>query len=222
MQSSDRSILRTWWARRGAGLSGLAPRLASARGCRGWRGGRARPGSGGFTLPELLTVVAILGVVGVLAMAKITRRSRADSAAGLGRELHTRLVQARFAAITSGARVLVRLQPGTSVAAAQLMSALQPGQSPPPPGDGFGSVTDEVRSRPSSAIVAVAPVVDGAGPMPAPGAAADLIFYPDGRAQLSGVPGHPGVTIYIADDLGEHQRRITVLGRTGFARLVER
>ncbi len=183
----------------------------------------SRPGcpAGGFTLPELMTVLVILGLLGFLAIGRTTQQGRGDAALGLTREVYTRLTQARFAAISSGTRVQVTLSP-VSVSAVQLRTSLQPGMVPPPPAD-FGPVTDEVTAHRGAQIVAIGASVDTGNPPPGPaGGPALLIFYPDGRARLDGaIASQPGTTIYIADELFAHPHRIVVLARTGFARTMD-
>lgn len=179
----------------------------------------------GFSLAELMAVLALLGALGALATVSVRRGLQRDATSGLAREVYTRLQQARFAAISGGVRVQVRLSPGPAAdPALQVRAALEPGVAPPPPrdGDGFGPVSDHITRRSDGQIVAVAPTVDHDSPMPGPGSdvQASLVFYPDGRAQLDGLPPHPGVTIYLADAQLLYKKRIVVLGRTGFARLL--
>jgi prepilin-type N-terminal cleavage/methylation domain-containing protein len=180
----------------------------------------------GFSLAELMAVLALLGALGALATVSVRRGLQSDATSGLAREVYTRLVQARFAAISGGVRVQVRLSPGPAAdPALQVRAALEPGVAPSPRsglGDGFGPVSDHVTGRSDGQIVGVAPTIDYDSPMPAPGAStqASLVFYPDGRVQLDGLPPHPGVTIYLADAQLLYKKRIVVLGRTGFARLL--
>ncbi len=174
----------------------------------------------GFTLTELMAVLVVLGTLGVVAMVKMGGRGRADAAAGLAREVYTRLLQARFTAVSSGVQVLVQLYPGQRNHVLQLQPSQTPGLAT---ADFSGPVTDEVSGRRDALIVAVADTVDTTdGPLPAlSNQPVQVIFYPDGTARIPD-GSRTGLTIYLADDLLQHRYRVTVLGRTGFARLMDR
>lgn len=176
----------------------------------------------GFSLPELMAVLIVLGVLSALAMPRMGRRQRDDASLGLTREVYTRLMQARFAAVSSGGQVEVLLRPGQRSRVLQVLPARQPGMAPLPP-DAFGPVTDEVGGRNAAQLVGVAAGVDGAGPPRASTAAAALLFFPDGSAQLADNANAPagGATVYVADDVGGHPHRVTVFGRTGMPRVLD-
>lgn len=175
----------------------------------------------GYSLPELMTVVALVAVVGSLAVGHFGKPSRAVSAAGVARDAYTRLVQARTAAATSGGLVAVCLFPGDLDHLLWLRPATTPGMNTDAP---LADPQDEVPARRALHIVAVSPTIDTTGvpPPQQPPGEQRIVFFPDGRAQLGGAPPHPGVTIYFTDDLGRANYRLTVLGRTGFTRLHER
>jgi Tfp pilus assembly protein FimT len=165
----------------------------------------------------------ILTLLCLVAVPRMNKRGRNDASLGLAREVYTRLVQARFAAISAGTRVQVTLVPG-AVSAVQLRTSVSPGMAPSPPDPlGFGPVTDEVVAHKGAQIVAVADTVDTSSPPPGPGGGpTQLIFYPDGRARIDGQPtSQAGTTIYIADELLGYPHRIVVLAGTGFVREID-
>lgn len=189
----------------------------------------------GFTLSEILAVLVVLSVVGLVALSKMSHRDRADATSGLARQIYTRMVQARFTAITSGARVKVHLLPAgqtglSSGVVLELHPALLPGMSPATSGSGdpFGPATDQVTGLSAARILAVTRTVDFVSSCPGACTAlavpVDVIFYPDGSITLvdqDGSTARGGATVYVADDLGGHLRRVLVMGRTGFARMLD-
>lgn len=178
-------------------------------------------GPRGVSLPELMAVLAIVMVVGNLAIGHFARPGRATIAAGVARDAYTRLIHARTAAVTGGAQVQVSLFPGDLDRVLHLRAATEPGLQPDPP---LGAPMEVVGARRLLRVTSVAAQADAAGapPPPLPAGEVRLVFFPDGRAQLAGVPPHPGVTIYLNDELERSPYRLTILGRTGFVRLVDR
>jgi type IV fimbrial biogenesis protein FimT len=68
----------------------------------------------GFTLPELLTVVAIIGILGVVAAPSISSLVANQRARSASSELYQSLVRARSEAIKRNMEVTVRAETGTS------------------------------------------------------------------------------------------------------------
>lgn len=167
-----------------------------------------------------MAVLAILLVIGGLAIGHFGRPARATVAAGVARDAYTRLLHARTAAVTGGMQVQVSLFPGDTERVLHLRAATEPGLQADPP---LSGPQEAVGGRRLLRVTTVAAVADatGAPPAPLPPGEVRLIFYPDGRAQLAGQPPHPGITIYLDDELGRSPYRLTVLGRTGFARLLD-
>lgn len=179
-----------------------------------FRGGRA------FTLVELMVVLAILGVLGTIGFNRMTRRNHYTATVGLAREIYALAGQARMAAIASRKQAWLRLQPQNP--AATLRMALVSGNGWLGPGQ-WGPVEASVNSYQSTRVVGVDPgaMLNSAPPATPRPNAVDIIFYPDGRAQIAG-NGTSGATIYIADANMIYRQRVLLYGRTGFAKVVDR
>ena len=81
-----------------------------------WFGRGRRRRSGGFTLIELILVIAVIAIMAALAMPFIASASRSFRMSRGAREVHAALLQARAAAITSRQNICV--QPVTHTARA--------------------------------------------------------------------------------------------------------
>lgn len=185
---------------------------------------RWRTRTRGFSLPELMTVVALLAVVAVLGSLSLSRRRRAEAALGLARELYAQAAAARALAISSSCQVLLLLDPQDADGdgfVTQLRIAAAPGAN-------AGGATSEVLSRVARQrevlLTGAVGQVDLAGPPPPPSGGAEVVlFAPDGTARLgSAAAGQLGATLYTADMQGGAKARVVIFGGTGLSRVVAR
>lgn len=133
-------------------------RATSATG-RGWVRVRAAAHPGGFTLVELLVVLAILGLLASALPLALNRALPARRVAVAAEEIASAVREAHTLALAQGATVIVRVQDGALVVSAQAA----------------GSARRPVRAalRPSTSVA----LTDREGrPLPA------LVLYPDGSS----------------------------------------
>lgn len=179
---------------------------------------RTKP-QAGFTLVELMVVLAILIALGAIAQTSFERNTAETAAAGLAREVYAMTNQARVSAQTRNRQVRLRLR--SQNPAAEMQHALVQGNAVLTSGD-WGPVEQRAEAKTNGVLTGVdGGVLPGSTP---PGSAmagtAELIFYPNGVVQLTGA-GTTGATIYFADRRFQHPQRVLVYGRTGFARVMD-
>lgn len=185
----------------------------------------ARDGRRGFTLKELMTVVAILSVVASLGSLSLLRRGRSEAATALARELYAQVAAARALALSSSCQVELVLDPQDADgdgAVTTVRIGTTPGAAPAATTETLGRVARRGDAR----IVALASGVDLSGAAPAGPAGADgLVFAPDGTVRLrSAAPLQLGATLYVATTVGSNggAARVVVFGASGHARVVLR
>jgi prepilin-type N-terminal cleavage/methylation domain-containing protein len=164
-----------------------------------------RRGDGGFTLPELLAVVAIFSVVAALGAHAMAGSTRAQATQGLARSIQYLLQRARAEAVSDG----FQRRLSCVAAGCTLQVASSAGMGVP------GAWTDAgpaVQSGPSCSIYAVGPMVSLGGAPPAgAGATATVVLYPDGTAT--------GATLYLADLDGGNRIKLFVFPATAMTRV---
>jgi MSHA pilin protein MshC len=174
----------------------------------------------GFTLVELMVVLAIIGVLAAVGMNRMARRGRATASAGLAREIYAMTNQARLSALASRKQAWLRLQ--ATNPQVTLRMAMVAGNGPLGAGS-WGPVEANVDGFKDCRVTGVDPgaMLNSMAPGATRAGAVDLIFYPNGTAQITG-SGTTGATIYVADLTMGYPQRVLVYGRTGFAKVVDR
>ncbi|HEY7956440.1 MAG: Tfp pilus assembly protein FimT/FimU [Polyangia bacterium] len=191
----------------------------------------------GFTLIELMVVVAIIAGVTTAGMVMYGKAVRGDKAPGFARSLVGMINQARQAAITSGGYSRLALTIGTSGAASTLSCQQQ----------------DPKLTAVSTNISAVTTWVDLGGTMAAPNdvefcavsaatnlttltpscpatTAVNLCFAPSGWVTVSnndtcpgtvGATNPSGATLYVSTLDGDKHYKVMIFGLTGLPRLTD-
>jgi prepilin-type N-terminal cleavage/methylation domain-containing protein len=171
-----------------------------------WDPRRRRTLQSGFTLPELLAVIAIMTLVGAFGAHAIAGSTRAQETSGLARHLQFQMQRARAEAVADG----YQRRMNCSAAGCRLEVATTPGMDPPPSWNNGGDVVD---GGTQSAIWAVLPslALAGAGPSAVAGGSSLIGFFPDGTATAA--------TLFVADINGGNTVRIFLFSATGMARV---
>jgi prepilin-type N-terminal cleavage/methylation domain-containing protein len=186
---------------------------------------RRRPG-GGFTLVELMIVIAMVSVVGALAARIYSRGVRGEAAPAFARSLLSTILEARHAAMSmgrasrvtlvpgsSGSRVVVDLwEPSTSSWVTQMTTAVPSGVSlcRPDASVQLGTVTP------------TCPLTSGMSNT--------VCFTSTSRVTVTASPsGCPttatstatGATLYFVTTAGDKKYRVVIWGLTGMAKLMD-
>lgn len=183
----------------------------------------------GFSLIELVVVLAIVILLGSVAMSKVGRNNNDIASSGLAREIYSMAQQARYSALASGKQTRITLSSSNPVATYRT-SLLFGNAVPSMTAATWGALEAQVNAHNSATLVgiragAVLPggSMDVAPVTPSwPGGTVDLVFYPNGNAQLflnNVAQGTLGASIFMADQNLVKRNRVLLYGRTGFSKV---
>jgi prepilin-type N-terminal cleavage/methylation domain-containing protein len=172
----------------------------------------------GFTLIEILIVIAIVGIGLTLAVTNLQRWVYQTNAHGFQREVFSRLQEARTRASSSGGRhrVVLDLTNGTAL--------LQ--QQPPPPSTTWSDITRPLVKAPTGSGIASVVTTVGATVSTLTTGARALVFNPSGEAYWQSsitddttIALIDNAVILLTGANSQDNASITVFGWTGKARL---
>lgn len=173
----------------------------------------------GFSLTELLVVMAILALLMTMALDPLSRVTARSASAGLCRDLFALSNQAHITAVSRGRQVQLVLQ--NVAPTAQLSGAATVGMAPVP-ATGWGPVEVQFTPGGRAQINGVTPGVLYTGGQPTTPftGPVQIIYYPDGSMQVAGSSA-TGATIFVTDQALGHPTRVVIYGRTSFAKVLD-
>jgi prepilin-type N-terminal cleavage/methylation domain-containing protein len=170
----------------------------------------------GFTLPELLTVVAITGVLGAVAMFSLSGYGNGQDAAGLARSIQFALMRARAEALAENyPHTLSCTVLGTSQSCT-LSTAADMGLSNAPSLDVIQAGTHAYLWNITSSCDQT---TNNAGATQMSGNKV-ITFNSDGTITNPSGTRSGGTTFYVSDKNGANKYKVYVFGGTGLARVV--
>lgn len=184
---------------------------------------RARRRSG-FTLVELMVVVAIIGVVGALAARLYSKGVRGDTAPAFARNLMSTMLEARHMALTLGRPVRVTLAPSTSSAAPAMTvtTTLY---------DTTATWVDQSRiSVPTSMWLCTPKSGLSTNTPTCPMTAANVLcFYANGRVDdppsgtcaTTSPSSGSGATLFVGNTAGDKKYKLWIWGLTGMTKMMD-
>ena len=179
----------------------------------------------GFTLVELMVVVAIVGVTAALAARLYSRGSRGESAPAFARTMMATMLDAHHNALTLGQPVRVRLDGATMSVAVTPYVANQASPSWAASPQTKLAVPSTLRLCTPVSGVALGTVT----PICPLTTTQDICFYPNGHVDFptsgSCAAATPtsfnGATLYFATHSGDKKYRLVIFGLTGMFKLID-
>jgi prepilin-type N-terminal cleavage/methylation domain-containing protein len=191
---------------------------------------RARRGAG-FTLIELMIVVALIAITGMLAARLYSRGVRGESAPSFTRTLMSTVLEARHTALSMGRATRLTINAATTTSSPRMKITTDTWDPATatwltqtilwvPAGLRF------CQPMSSFALGTVTPTC----PMPASGVDNLICFSPNGRVVTAGAStscptasstSMSGATMFVSSDDGTKKFRIVIWGLTGMAKLMD-
>ncbi len=179
--------------------------------------------TGGFTLPELMAVIAIVGVMGAIAMATMSRSGDAQNSGALARSLEFSMMNARGSAISDGFMRRLHCNMAPTLAWCTIDRSLTSGMNPSTATSNW-TTESRINSGSHATIWSVTNSTDVTGQSPTQISSSykEVYFRSDGSVGNT-TTNINGMTVYVSDVNGtnaSNHYKIYVYSLTGMPRLV--
>jgi len=172
----------------------------------------------GFTLTELMAVIAIVAVMGAIAMATLSGAGNGQNAAGLARSLELVVMGARAAAISDGFVRRVHCSLQTSGSWCSVDKATTAGAAPT-----AWTTESTVRANSHATVWAVTASTDVTAQNPAHASGDRYVYVKTDGSVGDATNTTTGATFYVSDSGGTNtanRYKVYVYSATGMPRLV--